>query len=484
MLAYVKDNWWSILIVFNYLIAASAVITIILKNLNPTKTLSYIVVLVFFPFFGLIVYYLFGQEYRKNKIFSKKSLLNKTVVKTIHKELELSSNELNDVYNYLDEKVKLVRLLHSNENELLTLNNDVDIIINGNDKFEKLLTDIKQAKHHVHLEYYIIKDDTVGSQLLNLLCDRAKEGITVRLSYDDVGSKISKKVKQKLTNSGVHHYPFMPVFFSTLTGKMNYRNHRKIVVIDGRIGYVGGINVSDLYVNDNGTKYWRDTHLRIVGDAVKSLQIHFLSTWKFVSNETITQFKPFFPKLKTLNTKIGLQIAGSGPDTDWANIMELSITAIITAKSYVYITTPYFVPNDEMISAIQIAAKSGVDVRLIIPEKSDSWMVKHASNSFLEALFKANVKVYKYYKGFVHAKTIVVDDIFAMVGTSNMDYRSFNINFEINSVIYNVEKSKQLKAHFLEDLKYSHEVDYNTYANRSKFEKLKESYCRLWSPLI
>ncbi|WP_421150098.1 phospholipase D-like domain-containing protein [Seonamhaeicola sp. NFXS20] len=164
--------------------------------------------------------------------------------------------------------------------------------------------------------------------------------------------------------------------------------------------------------------------------------------------------------------------------------MELSITAIITAKSYVYITTPYFVPNDEMISAIQIAAKSGVDVRLIIPEKSDSWMVKHASNSFLEALFKANVKVYKYYKGFIHAKTIVVDDIFAMVGTSNMDYRSFNINFEINSVIYNVEKSKQLKAHFLEDLKHSNAVDYNTYAKRSKFEKLKESYCRLWSPLI
>ncbi|WP_421150099.1 phospholipase D-like domain-containing protein [Seonamhaeicola sp. NFXS20] len=306
MLEYVKDNWWSILIIFNYLIAASAVITIILKNLNPTKTLSYIVVLVFFPFLGLIVYYLFGQEYRKNKIFSKKGLLNKTVIKSIHKELELSSDELNDVNNYLDEKVKLVRLLYSNENELLTLNNDVDIIINGNDKFEKLLADIKQAKHHVHLEYYIIKDDTIGSQLLNLLCDRAKEGVTVRLSYDDVGSKISKKMKLKLSNAGVHHYPFMPVFFSTLTGKMNYRNHRKIVIIDGKIGYVGGINISDVYVNDNGTRYWRDTHLRIVGDAVKSLQIHFLSTWKFVSKETITQFKPFFPKLKTLNTKIGL----------------------------------------------------------------------------------------------------------------------------------------------------------------------------------
>ncbi|TYA81475.1 phospholipase D-like domain-containing protein, partial [Seonamhaeicola marinus] len=168
-------------------------------------------------------------------------------------------------------------------------------------------------------------------------------------------------------------------------GKMNYRNHRKIAVIDGNIGYVGGINVGDEYINDNGTGYWRDTHLRIFGDAVKSLQIHFLSTWKFVSNEIITHYKPFFPEIKALQTKIALQIAGSGPDTDWANIMELAITAIITAKQYVYITTPYFVPNDEMIAAIQIAAKSGVDVRLIIPEKSDSWVVKHASNSFLEA---------------------------------------------------------------------------------------------------
>ncbi|KJD33336.1 cardiolipin synthetase [Tamlana nanhaiensis] len=484
MLDFVSQNIWTLLIVLNYLLATSAVITVILKNLNPTKTLSYIVVLVFFPFLGVLVYYLFGQEYRKNKIFSRKHILNKNVIKSIKEELQFSKRELETVNDYLDEKVKLVKLLHSNQDEPLTLNNYIDIISNGDEKFKQLLSDIEAASHHIHLEYYIVKDDDIGAKLLNLLCKKAKEGVTVRLSYDDVGSKISKQMKAQLTNSGVKHFAFMPVLLPRFTGKMNYRNHRKVAVIDGEIGYVGGINIGDEYLNKNGTSFWRDTHLRIKGDAVKSLQIHFLSTWDFVSNEKLKIYKTFFPKTEPFETKVGVQIAASGPDTDWANIMELTLTAIVTAKDYVYITTPYFVPNDEILKALQIASKSGVDVRLMIPKKSDSWVVKHASNSYLGALLRADIKVYKYKKGFVHAKTMVVDDIFSTVGTSNMDYRSFNINFEINSVIYHKANSKLLKNHFLEDLKSCEEVQYKTYLNRPKFDKLKESYCRLWSPLI
>ena len=484
MLEFVKNNYWSVLIIFNYVVAVSAVITILLKNINPTKTLTYIIVLVFFPFLGIVVYYLFGQEYRKNKIFNRKHILNKNIIKSISKELEFNKKELKKVNQYLDEKVKLVKLLHANADEPLTLNNKIDILKNGDIKFENLLKDLKSAKHHIHLEYYIIRDDNIGTKLLDLICEKAKDGIEVRLSYDDVGSKISSRMKSRLLDSGVRHYPFMPVLFSRFTSKMNYRNHRKIAIIDGEIGYVGGINVGDEYLNENGTNYWRDTHLRIMGDAVKSLQIHFLSTWNFISEEKLTIYKSYFPDVGEKKNQVGLQIAASGPDTDWANIMEVILTAIITANDYVYITTPYFVPNDEMIIALQIAAKSGVDVRLIIPKKSDSWIVQHASNSYLDGLLKAKVKVYKYKKGFVHAKTMVVDDIFSTVGTSNMDYRSFNINFEINSLIYNKESSKILKQHFLEDIKECDEVNYNTYFKRSKFNKIKESYCRLWSPLI
>lgn len=485
MLDFFKNNIWYALFIVNYILAISAVITIFFKRINPTKTLSYIIVLVFFPFVGLLIYYLFGQEYRKNKIFKKKRVLNERVVQSIDDELELNREEVKQVQAFLEDKIKLVKLLRTNDNEPLSLNNKVEIFKSGDDKFEALLKDIKRAEHHIHLEYYIVKDGKIGLKVLNALCEKAKAGLQVRLIYDDVGSKISRSMKRKLTHAGVRHRAFMPVFFSKFTGKMNYRNHRKIAVIDGVIGYVGGVNISDEYVNQYRDKgYWRDTHSRIYGEAVKSLQVHFLSAWDFVSNENIASYKPLFPKVEDFKEKVAIQIAASGPDTDWANIMEVIFTAILTAQKYVYITTPYFVPNSEMLTAIQIAAKSGVDVRLIIPKKSDSWIVKHASNSYLKALLDAGVKIYKYHEGFIHAKTMVIDDVFCTIGTSNMDYRSFNINFEINSFMYDSVQSEILKSHFFEDLTQSTLIEYETFLNRSKFEKFKESYARLWSPLI
>lgn len=485
MLDFFKNNIWYALFIVNYILAISAVITIFFKRINPTKTLSYIIVLVFFPFVGLLIYYLFGQEYRKNKIFKKKRILNERVVQSIDDELELNREEVKQVQAFLEDKIKLVKLLRTNDNEPLSLNNKVEIFKSGDDKFEALLKDIKRAEHHIHLEYYIVKDGKIGLKVLNALCEKAKAGLQVRLIYDDVGSKISRSMKRKLTHAGVRHRAFMPVFFSKFTGKMNYRNHRKIAVIDGVIGYVGGVNISDEYVNQYRDKgYWRDTHSRIYGEAVKSLQVHFLSAWDFVSNENIASYKPLFPKVEDFKEKVAIQIAASGPDTDWANIMEVIFTAILTAQKYVYITTPYFVPNSKMLTAIQIAAKSGVDVRLIIPKKSDSWIVKHASNSYLKALLDAGVKIYKYHEGFIHAKTMVIDDVFCTIGTSNMDYRSFNINFEINSFMYDSVQSEILKSHFFEDLTQSTLIEYETFLNRSKFEKFKESYARLWSPLI
>lgn len=485
MLDFFKNNIWYALFIVNYILAISAVITIFFKRINPTKTLSYIIVLVFFPFVGLLIYYLFGQEYRKNKIFKKKRVLNERVVQSIDDELELNREEVKQVQAFLEDKIKLVKLLRTNDNEPLSLNNKVEIFKSGDDKFEALLKDIKRAEHHIHLEYYIVKDGKIGLKVLNALCEKAKAGLQVRLIYDDVGSKISRSMKRKLTHAGVRHRAFMPVFFSKFTGKMNYRNHRKIAVIDGVIGYVGGVNISDEYVNQYRDKgYWRDTHSRIYGEAVKSLQVHFLSAWDFVSNENIASYKPLFPKVEDFKEKVAIQIAASGPDTDWANIMEVIFTAILTAQKYVYITTPYFVPNSKMLTAIQIAAKSGVDVRLIIPKKSDSWIVKHASNSYLKALLDAGVKIYKYHEGFIHAKTMVIDDVFCTIGTSNMDYRSFNINFEINSFMYDSVQSEILKSHFFEDLTQSTLIEYETFLNRSKFEKFKESYARLWSPLI
>lgn len=484
MFDFLTNNTWGLLIGINYLLALGAVATILLKNLNPTKTISYIMVLVFIPFFGLFVYFMFGQEYRKTKLFNRKDIANTGVIKSVGINLRVEEQDLNKLNEVLDDKIKLVKLLKASDKSPLTLKNDIDIIINGKLKFERLFQDLKSAKNYIHIEYYILKDDKIGTEFLEILCDKAKEGLEVKMTYDDVGSKISSKMKRKITESGIEHHPFMPVWFSSLTGKSNYRNHRKIAIIDGEIGYLGGINISDTYVNyDDSPRYWRDTHLRIYGEAVKVLQFHFLTTWDFVTDDEIEIKKTYFPEIKC-DQEIPIQIAASGPDTDWANIMEAILTAINNAEDYIYLTTPYFIPNDQIVTALQIAARIGVDVRLIVPKESDTIIAQRATSSYMESLLAAGVQVHLYKKGFIHAKTMVVDDLFSTIGTCNMDNRSFNINFEINALIYHKEKSIELKNIFLDDLEDCEPLDYERWKERSRFCKLQESVCRLWAPLL
>lgn len=480
---FVKNHIWQILIVLNYTIALSAVATILLKKVNPTKALSYIIGLLALPFLGIIVYYLFGQEYRKSKIFSRKNVLNQTVVKKIQQELELDTKEIDVVDDLLDEKAKLIPLLYNNEKSKLTINNEVTLIKNGDDKFELLFEDLASAKHHIHLEYFIIKDDKIGTELLNILCKKSEEGVKIRIAIDDVGSSISSKMKRKIKDSGIEMYPFMPVLFSKFTGQMNYRDHRKIIVIDGKIGYIGGVNISDSYVNANNDRYWRDTHLRVVGEAVKPLQILFFTTWDFVSEGQSEISKAYFPE-HDCKANVPIQIAASGPDTDWSNIMEAIFIGITNAEDHVYITTPYFIPNPEIVTALQVIARSNKEVKIIVPKESDSWIAEYATNSYLELLLEAGVEVYRYTKGFIHAKTMVVDGVFSTVGTTNMDYRSFNINFEINALVYNKDISRQLTEFFNDDLKDCEKLELESWQKRSKRTKLIEAVARLMAPLL
>jgi cardiolipin synthase len=482
-LEYFKEHIWQILIGLNYVLALSAVITILFKKINPTKTLSYIIVLLVFPFVGLIVYYLFGQEYRKSKIFNRKHVLNQSVVKQIQDELELDTKTIESVDELLEEKSKLIRLLYNSEKSKLTVKNEIELIKDGDDKMELLFKDLNNAKHHIHIEYFIVKDDTIGSRFLDILCKKAEEGVKVRMVIDDVGSAISSKMKRSLKKSGVVLHKFMPVLFSRFTGKMNYRDHRKIAIIDGKIGYVGGINISDNYVNSNNTRYWRDTHVRIVGEAVRQLQILFFTTWDFVKDGDLNISKEYFPE-NNCKEDVALQIAASGPDTDWSNIMESIFVAITNAEEYIHITTPYFIPNDEIVTALQVAARSNIEVKLIVPKKSDSWIAEYATNSYLEKLLEAGVEVYQYTKGFVHAKTIVVDDVFSTVGTANMDYRSFNINFEVNALVYNKPFANQLNQIFNSDLEHTTQLELSTWKKRSKRTKLIEALARLAAPLL
>lgn len=385
--------------------------------------------------------------------------------------------------DFLKNKVNVVKLLQNNQRKPLVFGNDVEILINGEKKFESLFKDLEQAKNHIHVEYYMFNDDKIGSKFIEALIKKSKDGIAVRVNYDYVASGINNKSIEKMKNAGIEIFPFMPVWFPNLTRKLNYRNHRKIVIIDGIIGYVGGVNVSDEYVNPNKTGYWRDTHTRLKGNVVKSIQTHFLLNWNFVSGKEIEINNEFFPEVEKCG-EIPVQIAASGPDSDYPHIMEAIFTAINGAEDYIRITTPYFIPNDQMLTALKTASRRGVDIEILIPKEGDSWAAKYATNSYILELLESGIKVYHYCKGMVHAKTMVVDGLLSTIGTSNMDYRSFEINFEITALIYNTGISAKMKEIFEDDVEHCEKVDIKEWEERPFVEKVKESFSRLWAPLL
>ncbi len=488
MLSFIEDHLWQLLLGANYALVIVFSVLIVLKNSNPVKTLSYLFALATLPFLGLLVYYFFGQDYRKDKIFTKKYHLDDQKLRNWRERFSLNREERERFKEeYGDGRYKIYRLLKENEKALLTFDNEVDILVNGESKFKRLRQELQKAKDHIHMEYFVVEDDALVRGIFDILCQKARDGVAVRLIYDDVGSTLSNRSKQRLNESGVQHYPFMPVAYPKFTSKLNYRDHRKIVVIDGHTGYVGGINLNGKYDNgfEGNQRFWRDTHLRIEGPAVGSLQASFLLSWDFVAESSLELRKEYFPTTKVSQLHpVAVQIAASGPDTDWANIMEAMFTAINTAREYIYITTPYMIPNDAILTGLTTAGRSGVDVRIIIPYESDSWAAQYATDSYIEQLVRSNVRIYRYKKGFVHSKTMVIDDLFSSIGTANLDYRSFSINFEINALLYSKRKAREMKTLFLEDLQACLEVDPERWMERGIGRKLQESFNRLWAPLL
>ncbi len=460
-----------------------AVIKILLENKNPLKTHSYLLLLVLLPLVGLLIYLFFGQDYRRHKFFSRKKAIDSSIVDSI------VSDQLNLAFQHeliSDEKVmaksSIIKLLLRNNNAFLTNNNTVKMLINGEEKFDSLLKDLDKAVNHIHLEYYIFEEDKIGRSILDKLIKKASEGVLIRFVYDDVGSTISHTTRAKLKQAGILANPIMPVYFPKFS-KANYRDHRKIVVIDGKVGYVGGINVADRYVNKDGQKYWRDTHLKITGNAVHSLQIAFLLNWYYAAKEKLHFTKDLFPNIISEGNQC-VQIAGSGPDTDWASIMQAFFAAITSATKRVWITSPYFIPNEPVLTAIKTAALSGIDIQIIFPHKPDSFIVHAASMSFMKEVLEAGVKVHLYSKGFIHAKTLLVDDVFSSVGTTNMDYRSFDQNYEINAMIYSTTFAMQLEKQFLKDVEQCVPLQLNRWEQRPVRTKLLESVARLLAPLL
>jgi cardiolipin synthase len=381
-------------------------------------------------------------------------------------------------------KRHLMNLLLNNSKALITECNKIRVLNNGRQTFGSIIYEMENARHHIHLEFYIIEDDQIGNRIKEILIRKALAGCDVKVLYDDLGSwSLSRRYVRELTSSGVKVINFMPVRTYAFANKLNFRLHRKIIVVDGRVGFVGGINIADRYLRGLGkNNRWRDTHLRLEGESVRSLQAIFLLDWNY-AGQTEDYDLRYFPENTVTDRKL-VQIVASGPDSDWESIMQAYFAAIATATQYVYISTPYFLPNQSILTALKTAALSGIDVKLLLPERNDSWMVWRSSRSYVNELLEAGVHIYFYLKGFTHSKLMIVDDVFSSVGTANMDIRSFNQDFEANALIYDEEITRQLKQDFEEDIENSKEILIAEWDKRMAVEKVQESVARMFSPLL
>lgn len=459
---------------------------VFLERRNVSATWAWIMVLFFIPVLGFILYIIFGQNLSRRRIFNWDKQEHTYLERAVSAQMQLIGKNRSPYKNDIIQEYKDLIYLHLNNNEsLLTQNNSIDIYTDGQEKFEALLTDINKAIEHIHLIYYIIRDDELGRRMADALINKAQAGVEVRILYDDSGSrKLSRRFKKQIEHAGGTIEPFFPGKIPLINLRVNYRNHRKLAIIDSKIGYIGGFNIGNEYLGLNTRfGYWRDTHLRIQGEAVNNLQSRFMLDWNQASKHKIS-FKEYYYPTQIKHGDLGIQIVSSGPDSEWEQIKNGYIKLILTAKKYVYIQTPYLIPDESLLDALRIASLSGVDVRIMIPNKPDHPFVYWATYSNAGLLLKAGVKIYTYENGFLHAKMIVVDDQVASVGTANIDVRSFRLNFEVNAFLYDTDTAKKLALIFLEDSQLSTELTNDNYERRAIYIRFKESVSRLLSPIL
>ncbi|MGE0076541.1 MAG: cardiolipin synthase [Bacteroidales bacterium] len=476
---------WILLVVYLVTIFSTAAMVIHEKR-DPAKTSTWVLLLILLPIIGLVLYIFFGQNRRKEKIFNRKGFQDLEQIEYLsHLQVAQFRRKGQNINNKISKHLSIITLLLNNSKALLTEFNDIDVFQNGQQAFDSIIDAIYSATNSIHIEFYIINNDKIGNRIKNILITKAKEGVKVRLIYDDVGSwSLSKKYIRELREAGVEAYPFMEVKFPLLTSKVNYRNHRKLVIIDGSVGFLGGMNIADRYIEGSRKLgQWYDTLLRVEGEAVHSLQVIFLLDWYFVTGDIVNNRTLYFPEVK-VTTYHPVQIVTSGPDSDWASIMQAFFHAITRATHHIYISSPYFIPNESILTALKTAALSGVDVRIILPGKSDSTVVYWSSLSFVSELLEAGIKVYLYNDGFNHSKILMIDGTFSSVGSANMDIRSFEDNFEVAAIIYDEQITRTLESSFMDSLIKCQIITILNWNKRPFKNSHKEALAKLISPLF
>ena len=469
-------NWNVILFSIYEVIVILAIIHVILDNRQPAKTMAWALVIWFVPFVGIVFYLFFGINTRKERYVSDRTM-NMLTKRSMLEFAEQQNLKLPERYK------PLIDLFVNQNLSLPFKDNEVEVCMNGTEFFPSLLRDIAQAKNHIHIDMYIIADDALGLLVADALIDKAREGVEVRLIYDDVGCwNVKHRFFERMREEGIEAVPFMPVHFPQFTSKVNYRNHRKIIVIDGQVGYIGGMNIALRYARES----WRDTMLRVTGGGVYALQRAFLVDWYFVDRSLLSDRK-YYPSIAdaTLSNDTISQVVTSGPVTPYPEIMQGYVRIIMGARRYLYIETPYFLPNESVLFALKTAALGGVDVKVLCPMHSDARFVEWASRSYLREVVEAGVQVSLYKEGFLHSKLLVCDDAIATCGSTNLDFRSFENNFEANIFYYGEDVALKLKEVFLKDMEQSVLLtSVPSRVSRKIVVRLWESLTRMLSPLF
>ena len=472
-------SWKVILFAIYQVIVILTIIHVVMDNRQPAKTMAWALVIWFFPFVGILFYLFFGVNTRKERLISQRSL------DMLSKRSMLEFVEQRDLR--LPEEYKpIIDLFVSGNLSLPFRDNDVKVYTDGYSFFSTLLREIASARNHIHIEMYIFDDDPLGNLVSDALVDKAREGVEVRLIYDDVGCwNVSHRFFERMREEGIEVAPFLPVRFPSFTSKVNYRNHRKMIVIDGRTGFIGGMNIALRYVKGTKSQPWRDTMLQFSGSGVYSLQRAFLVDWYFVDRNLLSNRK-YYPRHSdsVINESL-LQIVTSGPASPYPEIMQGFVRMILAAKRYIYIETPYFLPTDSVLFALKTAAMGGVDVRIIVPLRSDARFVEWASRSYLREVVDAGAVVAFYKTGFLHSKVIVSDDSICSCGSTNVDFRSFENNFEANLFIYDPKVAVSMREMIMADMQQSLLfTDLQHRVKPSFLKRLGESLARMISPLM
>lgn len=490
-------SWFTIAYYAYWAVLIYVTLQIIHQYTISSRASAWLFTVYLFPVFGMGLYFIFGVKRKKQKLFKQKLTDDiKALAGYQNKFNDMSMHAVKNLQPKLKQYHGLSQLIVNEGCSRITANNQLQLLQNGDEKFPELMQDLKAAEYTIHIEYYIFKFDYIGYQLVEILIEKAKQGITVRFIYDDYGSLgLDKRVMARMRGHGIEVNPFSEIRLFAFADRLNYRNHRKIVVIDGKIGYLGGINVADDYINQecqdiNGSdvvkRYWRDTHIRIEGHAVTYIQNIFLNDWNFCAGQKIKiedQMVGQFSATEDNHQKL-TQVVASGPDSPHPSILFSILYAIHTARTEILITTPYFIPNPALLKALKIAVLSGVKVQLMVPEYSDTRVVDAAAQSYYFELLEVGVEIYKYTKGFLHAKTMVVDGFLSILGTANFDERSFELNFEINVLIYDEAFAQQLSESFAKDLMDAKLLSVDSWKKRSAIKIFIEKVARLVSPIL